>query len=128
MGSSTLAMKELAHRIFAFEERSDLGSNAGTNATRVIEKLRILLTRFSGSDSHAALLRRAVVLARMEDPSLEGQAVTQSGSIASIEGISNESSLTLTAHLLDLMGSFIGQALTLTLLSETWPVDELKDG
>ena len=128
MGRPTPAMIELAHKLFAFEERSDLDSNGEKDSTRVIEKLRILLTRFSGSDSYAALMRRAVVLARMEDPSLEGRAVTQSGSIPSFEGISIETSLTLTAHLLDLMGTFIGHALTVTLLAETWPADKLKDG
>lgn len=126
MGKPTAAMRELAHRLVALEEGSDLNSDAGAGAaTRVIENLRIILTRFSGSDSFTALLRRAVALSRTEDPSLEGPAITQSGSIAPIEGISNETSLTLTAHLLDLMSTFIGQALTLSLLTETWPEDKL---
>ena len=121
-------MKELAQRLIAFEEGSDPDSNPGTNATiRVIGKLRLILIRFSGSDSYAALMRRAIALARIEDPALEGHTLSKDGSLPAFEGLSSTSSLTLTAHLLDLMIMFIGQALTLTLLSDVWPIDELKD-
>lgn len=126
MGKPTAAMQELAHMLVALEERCDSGSDAETNAaTRVIEKLRIVLTRFSGLDGFTALMRRAVALSRTSDPSLADRTITQYDSIASFEGLSTETTLTVTAHLLDLMSTFIGQALTLRLLAETWPVDDL---
>ena len=118
-------MQELARKLVALEEGSDLVSDARTSAAiRVIEKLRILLTRFSGLDSFTALMRRAVALTRTQDASLASRTITHYDSIASFDGLSNETTLTVTAHLLDLMSTFIGQALTLKLLSETWPVDE----
>ncbi len=126
MGKPTAEMQELALKLVAHEQRSDLDSAGGMKApNRVIEKLRITLTRFSGLDSFSALMRRAVALSRIEDPSLEGLALPQYDSIASFEGLSNETTLTVTAHLLDLMSTFVGKALTLRLLTDTWPVDDL---
>ena len=116
----TDAMKELAQTLIALEGTKDSGARA---AFRVIEKLRILIIRFSGADGFNALLRRAFALARQADPSLKNLTFKGDGSIVSIEAISTETSLALTAHLLDLMSMFIGQALTLTLLHDVWPID-----
>jgi len=122
MGEPRVAMKELAQRLIALEEPGDRGG--GRNAAfRVLEKLRLLLTRFSGSDGFAALMRRAIALSRTENPSLEGCALGKDGSIASLEEISVEAGLSLAAQLLDLMTTFIGEALTLSLLADIWPVD-----
>ena len=90
----------------------------------MIEKLRLLIIRFSGSDGFTALLRRAFALVRQKDPSLKALTLKGDGSIASFEGISSETSLALIAHLLDLMSLFIGPSLTLTLLHDVWPIDE----
>lgn len=113
-------MQKLAHRLIAFEERGDPNSDA---AIRVIEKLRNLLVRFSGPDGFGALSRRAIAMSRMEDPSLQGRTITPGGSMASLVGISQETGVLIIAHLLDLMSTFIGQALTISLLTETWPAD-----
>jgi len=127
MGEPRVAMQKLALRLIALEEPSDLGSDPGRNAAfRVLEKLRLLLTRFSGSDGFAALMRRAIALSRPENPSLVGCTLGKDGSIASLEGISVDAGLSLAAHLLDLMTTFIGEALTLSLLADIWPV-EVKD-
>jgi len=129
MGEPRVAMKELAQRLIAFERASDLGSNPGKNAAfRVLVKLRLLLTRFSGSDGFAALMRRSIALSRTEHPSLEGCTVGKDGSIASLEAISAEAGLLLAAQLLDLMTTFIGEALTLSLLADIWPVEAKKLG
>ncbi len=42
--------------------------------------------------------------------------------MASIEGISVETGLSLAAQLLDLMTTFIGETLTLSLVADIWPV------
>ena len=124
MGEPRVAMKELAQRLIAFEEASDLGSNPGPNAAfRTLIKLRLLLVRFSGLDGFAALMRRAITLSRIENPSLEGCTLGKDGSIESLEEISVEAGLSLAAQLLDLMTTFIGEALTLRLLADIWPVE-----
>ena len=48
---------------------------------RVCEKLRISLTRFAGADGFASLLRRALALARAENPSLQTVTVKPDGSL-----------------------------------------------
>jgi len=127
MGEPRVAMRELAQRLIALEEAGARGSSPGRNAAfRVLEKLRLLLTRFSGSDGFAALMRRAIALSRTENPSLEGCTLGKDGSIASLEDITVEAGLLLAAQLLDLMTTFIGEALTLSLLADIWPVDAKK--
>lgn len=121
-------MRELAQKLFAWEEQNGSGSDIGANATvRVFEKFRTLLTRFSGPDSFTTLLRRAAVLSRTDKSSASAYTMGKDGSI-SFEGLSDETILTLTAHLLDLMATFIGKGLTLTLLREFWPVKKLISG
>ena len=60
----------------------------GTKAVRVFEKLRISLTRFAGADGFTALLRRALVLARSDVPSLQSVKVTADGRLEGFEEIS----------------------------------------
>ena len=123
MGEPRMAMRELAQRLIALEEASDLISNPEKNAAfRVHEKLRLLLTRFAGSEGFAALMRRAITLSRAENPSLMDSTLGKDGSMASLEGISVETGLSLAAQLLDLMATFIGEALTLSLVADIWPV------
>lgn len=129
MGEPNVAMRELAQRLIALEVASDLGSNPGKNAAfRVLEKLRLLLTRFAGSDGFAALMRRAIALSRTGNPSLEGCTLGKDASIASLEEISVEAGFSLAAQLLDLMTTFIGEALTLSLLADIWPVGSKELG
>ncbi len=116
----TDAMNRLAQKLVALEgnDHSNLSP-----AFRVIEKLRIVIIRFSGSDGFTALLRRAFALARLQDPSLPSLTFKSDGSIESIKGISSKTGLALTANLLDLMAMFMGQGLTMTLLHDVWPID-----
>jgi hypothetical protein len=123
MGKPTGEMEELAQKLLALEERNGSDTSLEANAPiRVIEKLRILVTRFSGSDGFAALLRRATVLSRTDMSSTSDFKMGKDGSIL-FEGLSEETILTLAAHLLDLMATFIGRGLTLTLLREYWLVE-----
>ena len=100
-----------------------------------IEKLRISLTRFAGADGFVSLLRRALMLARAEVPSLQCVEVGPDGHFVGFEQIASESpsagevaAVAITSQLLGLLGSFIGEPLTRSLLRETWPdiaLDEL---
>ena len=121
MGSPTDAMMELAQKLITLEGADVASADA---AIRVIEKLRLLVVRFSGSDGFTALMRRAVALSKLNESSRGGYKLKADGSIASLDGISGEAGLTLIAHLLALMTMFIGQALTLSLLNDVWPLGE----
>ncbi len=123
MGKPTGEMEELAQKLLALEELSGSDTSLEANAhIRVIEKLRTLVTRFSGSDGFTALLRRAAVLSRTDMSVASEYKTGKDGSIL-FEGLSDETILTLTSHLLDLMATFIGRGLTLTLLREYWLVE-----
>jgi len=108
------------------------GSDARSHeAVRVCEKLRISLTRFAGADGFASLLRRAVALARAEVPSLDQVRIERDCSIEGLEELGRndgtEAAAALTAHLLGLLVTFVGQALTLRLVREGWPDASLDE-
>ena len=95
---------------------------------RVCEKLRISLTRFVGADGFTALLRRALALARADVPSLQTVKVTADGRLEGLEEFAADSenagveaATAITAHLLGLLVTFIGEPLTLRLVREAWP-------
>ncbi len=77
-------------------------------ASRVCERLRVPLGSLMGTTGYSALLARAQVLARARKPVSEAEADVE-----------------IVAQLLGLLITFIGRALTLRLLQDTWP--EMKD-
>ncbi len=96
----------------------------------VIEKLRITLTKFAGSEGFASLLRRALVLASVEVPSLQSVKIGADGRLQGFEqivadkgagGAADEAAVAITAHLLGLQVTFIGEPLTLRLERWAWP-------
>jgi hypothetical protein len=102
-------------------------------AVRVCEKLRLSLTRFAGPDGFKALLRRALALARAEVPALHGITEKADGSLEGLEQLAAEASdvaldaaVAITAHLLGLLVTFIGEPLTMRLVREAWP-DAFRD-
>ena len=126
METPSPAMRDLARRLLAATKGA--AGPHDQEAVLVNEKLRVVLTKFTGADGCAALLRRALALASAESPALrhatfsaegrlEGveQLATQSGSVASAAQIA------ITAHLLGLLETFIGEKLTLVMVHEAWP-------
>jgi len=80
--------RDLARRLLAVEAASKIAPNAHVHeAERVCEKLRISLTRFAGADGFTSLLRRALTLARADDPSLETVKVKPDGSLEGLEAL-----------------------------------------
>jgi hypothetical protein len=71
-----------------------------------------------------------MVLARKDDPSLEGVAIRPDGSLEGFEKLSandgNEAALIFIAHLLGLLSTFIGEPLTRRVVREAWD-DQLPD-
>ena len=132
MAAPNPSMKELARQLLVSSQNpSDLPVN---NVAIAIGKLRISLTRFAGNDGFVSLLRRALVLARAEVLSLQSVKVGPDGHILGFEQIAIESpnegieeAIAITAQLLTLLGCFIGEPLTRSILREAWPDIPLED-
>jgi hypothetical protein len=122
-------MRKLARRLLALEAARPGSAEARIpEAVRVCEKLRISLTRFAGADGFAALLRRALALATPEVPSLSGIKVNPDCSMEGLKALAAEDAkgaleagAAITAHLLGLLVTFIGEPMTLRLVRESWP-------
>jgi hypothetical protein len=122
-------MLALAQRLLALEASNPTTMDADKHeAVRVCEKLRASLTLFAGVDGFTALLRRALALTRSDVPGLQSVRVTTDGrlediedAIANAETVGTEAALTITAHLLGLLATFIGESLTLRLVRQAWP-------
>ena len=127
-------MRSLAKRLLSLEAAANARGPAthAHEAARVCEKLRISLTRFAGADGFASLLRRALALARAEDPSLNGITINPDCSIEGLDGLAAGAgdahpAVAVIAHLLGLLETFIGGSLTLRLVREAWPDQSLDE-
>lgn len=122
-------MRSLAGRLLTWEASHPSGSSQDWyGAVQVCEKLRLSLTRFAGADGFASLLQRSLALARAEVPSLNSVTVNSDCSVAGLEALAAaeddggvEAGVALTAHLLGLLVTFIGEPLTRRLVRESWP-------
>ena len=119
------SIRELARRLLVVEAgRGDSGHASTHEAFRVVETLRVSLTRFAGADGFHALMRRALVLARPEVATLNSVKVNREGSIEGMDAIAadgGEAAAAVTAHLLWLLVTFIGEPMTMRLVREAWP-------
>jgi len=122
-------MRDLAGRLLAASQPAS--DQHVHDAAGVSEKLRIPLTRFAGADGFTSLLRRALVLASAEVPSLQSIKVGAEGRLEGLEqpaadtgtaARGSEAAVAITAHLLGLLVTFIGEPLTLRLVREAWPL------
>ena len=106
-------------------------------AVRVCEKLRISLTRFAGEDGFTSLLRRSLTLARADLPALRAVHLGEGGSLEGLEELAAEASggrddmgeaaIAITANLLALLVTFVGETLTLRLVRAAWPEASLHE-
>ena len=121
-------MRDLARRLLAASQTA--GDPHVHEAVVVIEKLRIILTKFAGAEGFASLLRRALLLATADVPALQSVKIGADGRLEGFEQIvadkgtgaaGGEAAVAITAHLLDLLVTFIGEPLTLTLVRAAWP-------
>ena len=126
-------MRELSQRLLAAGQTA---SDPQIHQAAVVsEKLRIPLTKFAGPEGFASLLRRALVLAKAEVPMLQSIKVSAEGRLEGFEQLpaetgtagASEAAIAITAHLLELLGTFIGETLTLKLVREAWPETSLDD-
>jgi hypothetical protein len=134
MDTPSPSTRDLARRLLAVEAASKSATNAPMHeAARVFEKLRISLTRFAGADGFTSLLRRALALARADVPSLQTITLKPDGSLEGLEGLAVDTpnggpgaAVAITAHLLGLLVTFIGEPLTLRLVREACPDASLE--
>jgi hypothetical protein len=106
----------------------------GRAAFRACEQLREPLTAYAGAIGFRSLLRRALSLARAEEPWLVALQVNDAGVVifpANFESALDSKAAArageaLVEQLLQLLETFIGQALTLRLVYEVWPTAVAK--
>lgn len=134
MSTASPQNQELARRLIVFEAARANSSDASVDvAVRVIGELRLRLIRLAGVDGFRSLLSRALTLAKAEVPSLNMVSVRADGSLEGFEGIeaseavAGQAGAGLVAQLLELLTTFIGEALTLRLIRDSWP-DASTDG
>ena len=87
---------------------------------QVCDKLRRPLTTLAGAAGFRSLLARALTLAKRESPVLGAWEVEANGSLLVLNGEAAQSGEVLIAHLIGLMITFIGEALTLQLVRDVW--------
>jgi hypothetical protein len=126
-------LKEFARQLLAFEAELAKAAHAEDSpAFRVCEKLRVPLGRLAGSQGFRSLLTRASALAGAEVPWLRGLRIKPDGSLDGFATLDpaldlkaiNLGETVLIAHLLGLLVTFVGPALTLGLLRDIWPWTE----
>jgi hypothetical protein len=144
-------MRDLAHRLLAYEAVATKTPEPLESATlRVYEKLRHGLSEFAGTATFHSLASRALAMARSEIPSLRVVQVSADGELKGLgqglgQGLSEfgphidleqdgasdqrtgEEGIVVIARLLGLLRIFLGEALTLSLLRNTWPGAAIDD-
>lgn len=123
-------IRKLAQELLASsvgEDRSVRGDDADAHrAQRVCSVLRESLSRFAGTDGYSALMRRALALAAKDMPAVKAVKLGPECRMDGLEkliadGEGDAAAVAIIGHLLSLLITFIGEALTLQLLREAWP-------
>ena len=130
-------MRNLARRLIA-EEHDAKDRNRAHAAFRVCDKLGKSLSVLTGARGFAALAERALSRASEEVPWLGEMLVIDANGALILPGPEAEAKipsreaakggLALVTHLLALLATFIGEALTLRLVQRVWPKVSLTTG
>ncbi len=117
---------DLAKRILSLEAaRPDCGGHEPVVASRVCLKLKVPLATLMGAAGFSSLLSRALALAKAEAPALAPVTVRADGGLAGFDATdpaqTEPGQLIVMGHLLALLATFIGGALTRRLACEAWP-------
>lgn len=134
MNTAPPAVQELARRLLMIEAvHGGPPASPGDESVRVVEKLRVTLTKLMGTAGFQALLSRALSLAKAELPPLGELRVREDGSLEGFdvfernqdaEAVRN-GGVILVGQFLGLLVTFIGKPLTMRLLHDTWPTDSM---
>jgi hypothetical protein len=92
-------------------------------ALSVSEKLRRRLSTLAGSSSFRALIARSLTLAKAQNPRLNAVQIQPDGSLECLgsEDLDAEAGVILIGELLELLVTFIGEGLVLSLVLDSWP-------
>ncbi|MEK6701796.1 MAG: hypothetical protein AABZ53_06005 [Planctomycetota bacterium] len=129
MDKPSLSTRKLARKLLAASQ-----TEAHTNIPQVVlvsERLRVALTRFAGADGFTSLLRRAMVLASAEVPALRVVRVSTTGRLEGLEDVAfqpdigMDAAVAITAQVLELLITFIGEPFTMRLVRDAWPNESL---
>ena len=127
-------MKAVARRLIA-EEYAASDVDGWAAAFRVCSKLQKSLSALTGAKGFGSLFTRALSRAGEEAPWLNAWVVDASGALVApgpdvaVKINSREAAkggLALVVHLLELLATFIGEALTLRLVQQVWPKATLQ--
>lgn len=128
--------RDLARRLLAYEAVAGKNSEPmGSAAVRVYEKLRRPLSALAGVAGFWSLASRALALARAEARNLGAVRIMTDGSLQGLTEVEpqvnqdqdSDAGALFIAHLLGLLFTFIGGALTLRLVQDAWPDAALDD-
>lgn len=129
-------MRNLARRLIAAEHRTkDSADTESRAAFRVCDKLRASLSGLVGTRGFRTLMSRTLSLATSEFPWLGKVELDANGSPVMPDALEKETGpheaaqggAALVTHLLELLATFIGEALTLRLVQQIWPKTALDD-
>jgi hypothetical protein len=122
IANASPATRDLAERLIAYEAALNRTLQEESSDTCLVcEKLRRSLERLLGPDAYSSLVARALALAKLEAPVLNLVQATENGSIKGLTGEAIKANGVLIAHLLGLMETFMGEAVTVWLLDDLWP-------
>jgi hypothetical protein len=130
MPQAISAAHALAQHLLAYEAtQGALADPAGDAAIRTCAHLRDVVARIAGVAGFHALLARALTLAQREIPWLAAVSVTAEGVLVGFSeaaqaqdaAAATAGSQVLLTHLLGLLHTFIGEALTRRLVEDGWP-------
>lgn len=128
MNLATAPLRDLAARLLA-EECERTGTSGPSSAVQVCEKFGRVISQVAGRAGYRSLLSRALAFAQDEVPGMAVVHVSQDGQL---EGFADARATTdtdeftrgevsIVAHLLGLLHTFIGEPLTEQLVKEAWP-------
>jgi len=118
-------IQEIAQRLLAYEAANSSKANIPA-ALCVSEKLRRPLSTLTGSSGYRSLLARSLTLAKAQAPGLSAVQVKPDGSLEGLSHVDNQdqdaqAGVMLIAQLLELLVTFIGNGLMLSLVLDAWP-------
>lgn len=114
-------IRQMAERLHVYETEPETSEVARPTAIQVCEKLVRLLGKLVGIAGSRALLARALSLAKRETQALMTVSIRDDGTLEGLTGKAAGGSPVLIAHLVGLVVTFLGEALTLRLLRDVWP-------
>ncbi len=113
--------RELADRLAVLEAAASPSDDDLFVTCRICEKLRRSLIGLTGTAGYSSLLSRALTLAKRESPALAEVQTRPDGSLEGLKGEAAKAGPVLIAHLINLLITFIGEALTMRILQNVWP-------